>query len=189
MWLSARNCSGCPPGITLSTPDPRADPAHPHLFPVSPWQRLFKDCTSPGSASCRPLQTGSILRPSHGIWKGKEGRGRGVLLLWLVFWQAGPCRCEFFPAAGSGTQLPPQSQRPVGSCDDTVSSGTQPDGWSLDLSSAPGSFGYSAASLPPSLPCSDGAEDPLGLSPASASSPTPISNHFLFRIPAMAAGS
>lgn len=105
----------------------------------------------------------------------------------VVLWPAGPCRCELFPAAGSGTQLPPQSQRTVGSCDDTVSSGTQPDGWSLDLSRAPGSFGYSAASLL----CSDREEDPLGLSPAStsASSPTPISNHFLFRTPAVAAGS
>lgn len=48
------------------------------------------------------LQTGPILRPSHGIWEGQEGQGLGVLLLWLVLWQTGPYTCEFFPEAGSG---------------------------------------------------------------------------------------
>lgn len=113
-WVSARNGSGCPPGITQSTPGPGADPAHPHLFPVCLAKGFLKGCASPRPCLMQAPAVGSILRPSHGIWKGEEGQGLGVLLLWLVLWQAGPCRCEFFPEAGSGTQLPPRSQRTVG---------------------------------------------------------------------------
>lgn len=95
---------------------PRSRPSPPPPVSCLPGERLFKDCNSPRPCLMQDPAVGSILRPSHGIWKGEEGQGLGVLLLWLVLWQAGPCRCEFFPEAGSGTQLPPRSQRTVGSC-------------------------------------------------------------------------
>lgn len=92
---------------------PRSRPSPPPPVSCLPGERLFKDCTSPRPCLMQDPAVGSILRPSHGIWKGEEGQGLGVLLLWLVLW---PCRCEFFPEAGSSTQLPPRSQRTVGSC-------------------------------------------------------------------------
>lgn len=56
------------------------------------------------------------MRPSHGIWKGEEGQGRSVLMLWLCSGKQGHGDGRFgffffFPAAGSGTQLPPLGAR------------------------------------------------------------------------------
>lgn len=82
------------------------------------------------------------------------GSGRGKRDKALVSCCCGWCsgkqghtHVSSFLKQGLVTQLPPQSQRTVGKCNDTVSSGTQPDGWSLDLSRAPGSFAHSPASF------------------------------------------
>lgn len=73
MWLRGRNCSRCPPGITLSTPGPGADPPHPTCFLSVPGKGFLKTARPEASPHAGPADRINI-DPHMGSGRGKRDK-------------------------------------------------------------------------------------------------------------------